>query len=255
MSERRLPDHEIDRLLREALRDDLPAGLEEALRRDAREAWRRAASAPRRPRWRGGLGLPMGWKALLPQPALVAAALAMLAVGAVMQAAPAPQGVVEALLGRQASAAAARALADAREMSCTVDLADARGSVLTYRIDWTAPGAVRVRLDRAGTTEVRTLRAPAPAPSVLTSTGTAPELAPRDPELDPVRACLSPSALGERLSAPWRPAAGGGETFLVAAGPAGPELTVRVDTATHLPLRLEGTDRDGRKRAAVCRWP
>jgi hypothetical protein len=245
VSERRPSDDAVDRLLREAFPDDLPAELEETLRRDARLAWRRAAAAPPRPRW----------SAWLPQPALVAAALAMLAVGAVMQAAPAPQGVVEALLGRQASAAAARALADAREMSCTVDLADARGSVLTYRIGWTAPGAVHVRLDRAGTTEVRTLRAPGPAPSVLTSTGTAPQVAPRDPELDPVRACLSPSALGERLSAPWRPAAGGGDTFLVAAGPAGPELTVRVDTATHLPLRLEGVDRDGRKRAAVCRWP
>jgi hypothetical protein len=256
VSERRLRDDEVDRLLRAALPDDLPAGLEETLRRDVRDAWRRAASAPAHPGRRLWLGLRGGWSTLLPQPALVAAALAMLAAGAVMQAAPAPRDVVESLLGRQASAAAARALADARAMRCTVEVADERGRLLTYRIDWTAPGAVRVRLDRAGEVEERTLRAPGPAPSVLTRTGVTPDVAPRDPELEPARACLSPSALGERLGAPWRPAPGdGGETFVVASGPRGPGLTVRVDTATHLPLRLDGTDRDGRKQAAVCRWP
>jgi len=245
VSGRRLRDDEVERLLREAFPDDLPAGLEEALRRDARAAWSRAVAAPPRPRW---------W-AWLPQPALVAAALALLAVGTVMQAAPAPRGVVEALVGRQASAAVGRALADAREMRCTVEVADSRGDVLTYQIDWTAPGAVRVLLDRAGEVEERTLRAPGPAPSVLTSTRATPDVA-RDPVLEPVRSCLSPSALGERLASPWRPVPGGrDEAFIVASGPGAPGLTVRIDSATHLPLRLEGTDRDGRKKAAVCRWP
>jgi hypothetical protein len=245
VSGQRLRDDEVDRLLREAFPDDLPEGLEAALRAHARRAWRRAASAPPRSRW---------W-ARLPQPALAAAALALLALGTVMQAAPAPRVVVEALVGRQASAAVARALADARQMRCTVEVADGRGRVLAYGIEWTSPGSVRVRLSRAGAVEERTLRAPGPAPSVLTSTHETPD-AVRDPDLEPVRSCLSPSALRERLAAAWRPAPGNqDEVFVVGSGPRTPGLTVRIDTATHLPLRLDGTDPDGRKKAAVCRWP
>jgi hypothetical protein len=74
VSDRRLPDGEVDRLLREALADDLPEELEDGLRRDARQAWRRVASEPRRARWLDWLSSPVGWKPLLPQPALVAAA-------------------------------------------------------------------------------------------------------------------------------------------------------------------------------------
>jgi len=261
VSEPPLPDDEVDRLLRQALADDLPKPLEEELRREARQAWRRAAAGPRRTGWRDRLLLPPAWRPLLPQPALVAAALAMLAAGAVMQAAPAPRGVVEAFAWRQASVLVARALGGARAMECAVEVADERGRLLSYRIAWEAPGTAHVRLDGAAGRVERTLRLPGAGPSVLTRAAVAPEGAPRDLALNPARAYFSPAALGERLAGPWRPVTGrsggapGADTFLVGPRPGAPELTVTIDAVTHLPLRLDTTDEAGRKQAAVCRWP
>jgi len=231
VSARRLSDDEVDRLLREALADDLPEELQAELRREARMAWRRAASESRRSRWWDRLRVPVGWKPLLPQPALVAAALAMLAAGAVMQAAPAPPGVVGPLRSLQASALASRALARARAMECTVAIADGRGPVRSYRVDWTAPGAVRVRFDGAGGPVERAFSLPGAPSSVLMRTTDAA----RDADLEPVRAYLSPRALGGRLAVPG--------------------VAVTMDPATHLPVRLEGADRDGRREAVACRWP
>ncbi len=233
MTRARLFDDDVDRVLREALADDLPGELAEDLRRDARRAWREAASAPPRARWRDGLGGLAAWRPLVPQAALVAAALAMLAAGTVMQAAPAPRAVVASLDGRQAATRTLVALDRARAMQCAVEVEDDRGHARVYRIEWAAPGLVGVWFDGVAGAEERSLRIPAGGPSVLTRASRPEE--PLDPRLERVRAYLTPSALGARLAD---------------AG-----LAVVVDPATHLPLRLEGTDRAGRKQAAVCRWP
>jgi hypothetical protein len=235
VSARRLSDDEVDRLLREALADDLPEELQAELRREARMAWRRAASESRRPRWWDRLRVPVGWRPLLPQPALVAAALAMLAAGAVMQAAPAPPGVVGPLRSLQVSALASRALARAWAMECTVAIADGRGPVRTYRVDWTAPGAVRVRFDGTEGPVERAFSLPEAPSSVLTRTKDAGRDVPPDADLEPVWAYLSPRALGDRLGSP--------------------HLAVTIDPATHLPVRLEGTNREGGREAVTCRWP
>jgi hypothetical protein len=236
VSDRRLSDDEVDRLLRAALADDLPKELEDELRREARLAWRwRRAAEPRRGRWLDRLFSPVGWRPLLPQPVLVAAALAMLGAGALMQAAPAPADAVASLRSLQTSALTSRALARARGMECTVEIADGRGPVRRFRVDWTAPGAVRVHLDGARGPVERALSLPDARSSVLTGRMGGREDIPRDPELEPVWAYLTPSALGHRLAAPG--------------------LTVTIDAATHLPLRLGGTDQKGRRQTATCRWP
>jgi hypothetical protein len=260
MSARRPSDDEVDRLLREALADDMPEALESELRRDARRAWRRAAAEPRRARWWDGLGIRAGWRPLLPQPALVAAALAMLAAGTVMQAAPAPPEVVESFLGRQAWASTSRALGRATAMECTLDLAEERGQRLGYRVSWRTPGEARVRLDGPTGSSEHTLRVPGDGSSVLTRAARRDTALP-DVVLRPARAYLSPSALGSVLDATWRPVPGGAdvipgtEAFVVGPGAGPPGLTVTIDVATHLPLRLDATDRDGRVQTAVCRWP
>jgi hypothetical protein len=260
VSGRRLPADDVDRLLREALADDLPEELEGPLRREARLAWRRAASEPRRARWPDWLGIPAAGKPALPQPALVVAALAMLGAGAVMQAAPAPREVVESFQGRQASARVAQALGRATAMECAVEIGDERGRRVRYRVDWRAPGEARVRADGAGGTAGWVLRLPGAGPSVLTQSAAERDRASLDPAVEPARAYLSPVALGERLAAAWRPgpAAGvapGTEVFHVGPRSDPPGLTVAIDIATHLPLRLDATGRDGRTQAAVCRWP
>ena len=177
--------------------------------------------------------MPAASRHLLPQPALVAASLAMLAAGAVMQAAPAPRAVVASFEGRQAAARTTVALERTRAMRCAVEVEDDRGHARVYRIEWEAPGLVRVRFDGAAGVEERSLRIQAGGPSVLTRANQSEE--PLDPRLEPARMYLTPSTLGARLAD---------------AG-----ITVTIDAATHLPLRIEGTDRAGRKQAAVCRWP
>jgi hypothetical protein len=235
VSARRLTDDEVDRLLREALADDLPEEVQAELRREARVAWRRAAAEPRRSRWWDRLRVPVASRPLLPQPALVAAAMAMLGAGAVMQAAPAPQAAVAPLGSLQASALASRALAQARAMECTVEIAEGRGAQRRYRVHWAAPGTVRVRFDGAEGLVERALSLPDAPWSVLTPTTGAWRDVPPDADLEAVRAYVSPRALGDRLAAP--------------------HLAVTIDPATHLPVRLEGTDREGKHEAVACRWP
>lgn len=258
MSARRLSDDEVDRLLREALADDLPEALESELRGEARRAWRRAASGSGRSRFWDRLRIPLGGRPLLPQPALVVAALAMLAAGAAMQAAPAPPEVVDSFRGRQTWASTSRAVGRARAMECAVDLAGEGGERLRYRVSWRAPGETRVRLEEPAGSSEHTVRLAGDGSSVLMRAARR-DTALLDPVLRPARAYLSPSALAERLDAPWRPApahertAPGVAAFLV--GTPGRGQRVTIDTATHLPLRLDATDRDGRAQTAVCRWP
>jgi hypothetical protein len=230
VSARRLPDDEVDRLLREAFPDDLPAPIEDVLRQDARRAWRRAAASPHPSRWRDWLG--RAGRAALPQPALAAAALAMLAAGTAMQAAPAPAGVVAALEGRHAASRAAAAVAHAGRMRCTIDVASGPGRSRRYEVAWEAGGAARVRFDgEAGPVE-RTVRFREPNLRLATP---AQEEAPLDADVAPVRAFLTAEALAARLAAPG--------------------VSATLDPKTHLPLRLEATGPDGRKQAAACRWP
>lgn len=233
MTRARLSDDDVDRALREALADDLPREIAEDLRREARRAWSEATSERPRARWRDWLGGSDAWPSPVPQAGFVAAALAMLVAGTVMQAAPAPRAVVASLDGRQAATRTRVALDRARTMQCAVEVEDDRGHARVYRIEWAAPGLVRVRFDGAAGVEERSLRMQAGGPSVLTRASRPED--PLDPRLERVRAYLTPSTLGTRLAA---------------AG-----LAVTIDPATDLPLRLEGTDGAGRKQAAVCRWP
>lgn len=255
MSGPQLHDDDLDRVLRRELADDLPSGIEGDLRRVARLAWRRAAAEPRRARWQDWAGIPPVWRPALPQAALVVA-LAMLGAGAAMEAAPPPPAVVESFQGREAAALTARALRRARAMECVVDLVDEGGRRATVSIEWQATGGTRVRLGAGGGPAERSLRTRESRTSLLTPA--AARRAALDTALEPVRACLSPAALGESLARGWRRVAGDAprtELFFVAPGEGEPGLTVAIDAATRLPLRLDGTDRSGRTRSAVCRWP
>ena len=88
-----------------------------------------------------------------------------------------------------------------------------------------------MRFEGAGGPVERAFSLPEAPASVLTwTTDDA-----RDADLEPVRAYRSPRALGARLAVPG--------------------VAVTIDPATHLPVRLEGTSRDGRRVAVTCRWP
>jgi hypothetical protein len=224
-----LRDDEVDHLLRTALPDDLPAAVERELRQDLRRAWRSAASPPPL-RWREWLG--RAGRIALPQPALAATAVVMLAAGAVMQAAPAPARVIAELESRQAATRRAAALSRARAMRCTVEVELSPGRTRRYRVEWEARRPTRVRHDGEDVS-VAWSRGAALAGTSLVAPGAA--AAPLDPDVEAVRAYLTPAALAALLDAKG--------------------MAIGFDPATHLPLHLEGTGRDGRKQAADCRWP
>jgi len=225
-----LRDDEVDRLLRAALPDDLPAAVERELRQDMRRAWRSAASAPPTPRWSEWLG--RARRLALPQPALAATALVMLAAGAVMQAAPAPARVVASLESRQAAARTAAALSRARAMRCTVEVELSPGQARRYRVEWDVQRPTHVRYDGEDVRVAQSRGAGSAATSLVAPAAAA---APLHPDVEAVRAYLTPAALTSSLDAPG--------------------MAIAFDAATHLPLHLEGTGRDGRKQAADCRWP
>jgi hypothetical protein len=149
-----------------------------------------------------------------------------------MQAAPAPARVVAALEGRHAASRAAAALARAGGLSCTVEVEAGPGPSRRYEIAWETGGPARVRFDGPAGPVERTVRIHEPDLRLVTRVAEEVDL---DADVAPVRAFLTREALAARLAAP-----GVSATF---------------DPATHLPLRLEQADPDGRKQAASCRWP
>jgi hypothetical protein len=256
VSPERLPDDEMDRLLREALPDDLPSELEDELLLSTRAAWRRTKAPSSRSGWWKLLVERAAWRTVLPQPALVAASVLMLAVGAAMLAAPLPREVGAALEGRRAWTLTARALERAAEMSCTVVVVDAGGHARRHRIVWTRGGGARVHLEEGDGAVERVLRTASSAASVLFP---AAPPATGDPELAPVRDVLSPFALAGLLAhEPWiqgEQTAPFRQVSRVGARQGEGSLRVTVDDLTHLPLRVTGRTRDGREMATTCSWP
>jgi hypothetical protein len=184
----------------------------------------------------------------------------MLGAGVVMQAAPLPPAVLESFRGHEASALTARALGRARAMECAVEVVDRGARRTRYKVEWRAPGEARVRFEAGAGPAGRLLRLPGARPTVLTPSPGGRDDTSLDPALEPIRAYLSPAALGARLASGWRPAPGeaaarGAEVFSIAPETGTPRLTVAIDPATRLPVRLDAADRDGRTQAAVCRWP
>ena len=211
MSPERLPDDELDRLLREALPDELPRALEDELRSSTRAAWRRAkAASSRSGSWNLVLAR-VAWRTLLPQPALVAASVLMLAAGAAMQAAPVPREVVAALEGRRAWALTAMALQRAAEMDCTVAVVGADGQARRHRIVWTRDGVARVRLDDGDGAVEHVLRTAGAGASVLFPA------APRAAAIPSWRRCATPCRRSH-WAACWPASRGSGASRPLRAG-------------------------------------
>jgi hypothetical protein len=185
---RKLRGKELDRLLRETLRDSpARAGEGERLRLALREAWARARAG----------GAPVARPAFFFAPSMLRVALGIaaslvLALGLAFHLAFPPRLVAD---GLAAQASSLRALAQLRRvvaMDCVVDTAGDAGRLRRYRVEWRAPDVACVRLeDPDGTTWVRAVpprQAGLLAGAPLGSTED-------DPRLWPVRDVLSPNRI------------------------------------------------------------
>ncbi len=223
----RLGRDEVDRLLREALHDDLAPAEEGRLRTAMRETWRslgtHAVPATARPALRRGrAGSPGGARV-----ALAACAGLLLVLGIGLQLAAPPRLVAASLLVRNESLWAARQMRRAVAMSCRLVVREA-GAPQVYRIDWQAPGHLRVTAESA--------RGSAEWAGTL-GEGSVPE----NPTVQAAGAFLSPSRVEALLAGRWRPLperSGAGESaFEIARG--GERLRGSFDRSSGLPVRIE----------------
>jgi hypothetical protein len=261
MSDRKLSKDEVERLLRQALADDLAPEVEEPLRAGLRPAWRRAAkgeAAARQAARPGALAfVRTGWALLPPRAVLGTAALLMLAAGVVTHLANPPRVLAESLSLRQAASATAFQLARAAAMECSVETHDADGRALRYRIEWRASQHTRVRItDADGVHLVPVERRDAESILDLGSPRTAAHSTSRpteDPGLWAVGDFLSPRRVRALLAGAWEAVSGPAQpgTADFRSSTAGrPALRVTIDPRTHLPLRIEIPS----TLSARCEW-
>jgi len=250
---RRTPDRpDVDRLLREALADDLPPDVEGRLRTAMRSSWRPAgASVEEAPgaRWaRGENGSAWGWRPL--RPVLAAAAVLMLAVGWVVHLEADAGPRAESFLAQQISARVVAQLHRVSAMSCRLETRDAQGRAVRFAIDWQDTGEAEVRIEGPRATRHRRVDVPRETTSVLMLTRApfAPEASrPDDPDLSPAAAHLSPERLASLLAGRWEriPDAPGAPPGVATFSVSTPErplaVRVTVDTETFLPLSVEET--------------
>jgi len=250
---RRTPDRpDVDRLLREALADDLPPDVEGRLRTAMRSSWRPSgASAEETPgaRWaRGENGSAWGWRPL--RPVLAAAAVLMLAVGWVVHLEADAGPRAESLLAQQISARVVAQLHRVSAMSCRLETRDAQGRAVRFAIEWRDTGEAEVQVEGPRSTRHRRVDVPRETTSVLmlTRAPLPPEAArPDDPDLSPAAAHLSPERLASLLAGRWEripDAAGtppGVATFSVSTPERPLAVRVTVDTETFLPRSVEKT--------------
>jgi hypothetical protein len=209
----RLRPEELDRLLREALRDEWAPGEQERLRATLPRAWAeaRAAAGPvpaasaSRPAFPGA-GAALG----------IAAAL-VLAFGLAFHLSFPPRLVADSLAVQGTFLLAAAQLHRAVAMDCVLDTTDGAGRPRRYHVEWRAPDEVQLRLeDPDGGTWTRRVpasraRLPAPVPR---------EPMPDDPRLSLVHDFLSPDRIADFLDGRRR-------------------VRVTFDRVSGLPVRLE----------------
>ncbi len=242
MTVRRLPEEEVDRLLRDALTGDVPPRIEDDLRVIMRRSWRRLGAEARRveaPRLR--------WAVAVSQPLLATAALSLLAAGGAMQAAGAPRAVAESLSMTQTSILVSRALSRAAAMEGTVETRDERGARVRVRVTWRPGEATTLRIEGGEVTTETRLPAREPGASVLDLRAARTRAAVvdaglGDPAVRPVENYFSPRGLVDLLAGTWalgESRVAGMQRYLVESRTRPVRLRVLVDERTHLPANIE----------------
>jgi hypothetical protein len=207
----RLRPEEVDRLLREALRDTPSPGDEERLRAVVRKAWVDARAT------RAWAAPPPNFAGRKLHVALGVAAGLVLALGLGLHLAFPPRLVAASLAAQAPTLRAVAALRRVAAMDCVVDTAAAADRTGRYHVSWRAPEEVHVRLEGPdgaswdGSVPPNEVGRLAAAPSGLRED---------DPRLAPVREILGPDRIADLL---------GGR----------PGVRVVLDGTSGLPVRLE----------------
>jgi len=253
----------LERLLRTAFPDDLPADAEEMMGRQLdrfRQRWvekeREDALESIRSR---------RWTAALIRISLAAVSVLFIILGLRLRASSPQADLGSSLASLQQAAYFSGRIMDFQSMECAVRLDRPEEPSQQFFIQWISPEETRVRLIRAGEETVRTVHPPKPERSVLeliVKSGPDETVATSrlEAELRPVEGLLSSAQLRKLLDGRWRLA--GTErrdgcdwkSFSVSRVSDASPSRITVDTCTSLPIRLEKDVGSGEKIEALFRW-
>ncbi len=254
---------DIDGLLKQTLRDDLPPEVGARLKRRLdrfRHSLEDRVQEDRHP----ALTLRRPW-ALLARTALAAAAVLIIVLGFSISGPGRRSVLSDSVASYQKVAGISGEISAARAMECLVRLSKGGELQQEFFIRWLPSGQTLVRIIGPDWELTREVRLPPASRSVLEYIALPAEAREaREPqtsaELLPVEGLLSPSRLIGLLEGTWKPE--GGErrgdcdldSFSILGPRLGPRSKVTVDGCTGLPTRLAREISPDEKVEAVFRW-
>ncbi len=257
------PDFDLDELLKQTLKDDLPPQTEARLRRQLLIFRRRVEE-----RQRGDFRLSLSsrrYPVVFPRAALVAAGILLIALGFSIGRLSRPNILVESFAAYQKEAAVFAGISDARYLKCRVRVSGGAEPSREFMIEWISPRETHVHILEPGREMTKTVLLPAAERSVLeeiasTAQGTGGRGEVLDSQLRPIEDLLSSSRLAGLLEGFWQLESSGRrgdcdwESFSVVVGRTAPRSKIIVDMCTGLPTRLEHVTGSGENLEAVFNW-
>jgi hypothetical protein len=257
MNKMNIPEHDLDNLLKQALKDDLPPGAKARMNRQFLNLKRTFDRTER-------LAEPDGWlwmRGPLQRKILAAASAVMLILGAVMYLSGSQSALAHSIEQLKVIVTVSMSLNRATSMDCTALISGVGGEGSRYRILWCATGLTRVDMDSAG--GAKTLWIPNKAVSIADYLGGAAH-APAITEMpsnqiwQPALEFRTPTILAQHveeryalMQAGSRDGAGPDE-FLLVGRENQKIIEIAVDARTYLPKTLKkylpDSDRPGEKR-------
>jgi len=263
MKERERFEPDIDGLLKQTLRDDLPAEIGAKMKRRLDE-FRRQTEESAGGEIRPALTRRRPW-ILLTRSSLTAAAVLFIVLGFSLTGRGRRSILSDSIAAFQKVAVISGKISDARSMECVVRLSQGAELRQEFRIQWLLSGQAVVRIMGPEGELTRAVRLPPSRRSVLEHLAQAETAAgEKGPELDaellPVEGLLSPSRLVGLLQGTWEPE--GNErrgdcdldSFFIFGSRLEPRSKVTVDGCTGLPTRLVRETGPGETVEAVFRW-
>ncbi len=263
MKNRERTDFDLDDLLKQTLKDDLPP-LTEARLKQQLALFRRRVEERSRDESRLVLGsrrIP----AVFARAALAAASVLLIALGFTIGRLSRQNILVASFTSFQKEAAVFAGISDARYLECRVRVSRDAEPSREFLIEWLSPRETRVRILEPEGVMTKTVVIPAAKSSVLeeiasTSEGARARGEVLDAQLRPIEDLLSSARLTGLLEGSWQLESSGRrgdcdwESFSVAGVRTAPRSKIVVDMCTGLPTRLEHQTGAGENLEAVFNW-
>jgi hypothetical protein len=254
---------DLDKLLKQTLKDDLPPQTETRLKQQLTR-FRRQVEERKRKEIRP-LPRSRRFPVVFTRAALAAAGVGLIVLGFAIGRMSRQNIMVASFTTYQKEAAVFAGISDARHLKCRVRVSGGAEPSREFLIEWLSPRETRVRILEPEKEMTKTVRLPAAESSVLeeiasASQGTGGRGETLDAELRPVEDLLSSARLTGLLDGAWQLVSSGRgdncdwESFSVVVGGTAPRSKIVVDSCTGLPTRLEHVTVSGENLEAVFNW-